>query len=297
MKTSLSMTTLLMAAAQAAGQATPPAAKGWVAMADYQWMRGTEISNAGALDGTFGRSRVGFELINEGPDHALDLEWYRYDNRMTGTLAADPLRGYGDTEDIILSGFMQVRSGKDAHVQVIGALELAGETEAETADSLRWGVGAAYRWKPGPGWDVALGLMVQSRFEMNALPIPYVRVHWDPSPDLRIELRGTGLQNGVYARWFATADRATSVDLACAYETLTFRLTDGPGGPRAVAIGEVPIRVGVTQFLEPTGTWFLRAAYAYNAFHRESYRSEGETLGAFETGGAPVITVRVGARF
>jgi len=35
-----------------------------------------------------------------------------------------------------------------------------------------------------------------------------------------------------------------------AYETLTFRLAEGSYGARAVAIGEVPLRVGLTQFLE-----------------------------------------------
>jgi hypothetical protein len=295
-RTTLPLLTLLAAGAH--GQvATPPAAKPWIAMADFQAVREATISNAGALEGTFERRRSGVELIHEGPNHALDLELYRYKNRMTGPLAADATRAYGDTEDFILSGFGQTAWGKDAHVQVIGAVEVAGETEADAADSFRWGLGGAYRWKPGAQWDVALGLMVQSRFEMAALPIPYVRIHWDPSPDLRIEVRGTGLQNGIYARWFATSDKATSVDLACAYETLTFRLTDNAEGPRAVAIGEVPLRIGVTQFLEPSGTWFARVAYAYNVFHRESFRRDGESIGAFETGGTPVLTVRVGARF
>lgn len=294
-RTALPLAILLTAAGLKAQSA--PAQKSWVAMADYQLMREATATRAGGLDGTFERGRAGLELIHEGENHAVDLEWYRYQNRMTGTLATDPVRSYGDTEDLILSGFWQTERGKAGHAQVIGAVELAGETEAEAGESLRWGLGGAYRWKASDGWDVALGLMVQSRFEMDALPIPYARIKWDPSPDLRIELRGTGLQNGFYARWFATADKGTSVDVACAYETLTFRLVDAAGGPRAVAIGEVPIRVGVTQFLEPSGRWFVRAAYAYNAFHRQSFRREGESIGAFETAGTPVFTVRVGARF
>lgn len=287
---------MLMTAAGLSAQAAPPAAKSWVAMIDHQSMREATISNAGALAGTFERTRTGVELIHEGPDHALDLELYRYENRMSGTLAEDATRAYGDTDDAILSGFWQTGAG-EGRMQLIGALELAGEREAEADDSLRWGLGGAYRWKRNGDWDVALGLMVQSRFEMSALPIPYVRIHWEPTPDLRIEVRGTGLQNGLYARWFATADKATSLDLACAYETLTFRLRETAGGPRAVAIGEVPIRIGVTQFLEPSGTWFVRAAYAYNVFHRESFRRDGESIGAFETAGTPVFTLRLGARF
>lgn len=296
MKTALP---LLVLTASVSAQTAAPAAvtKPWVAMADFQAMRSADISSAGALEGTFERARSGVELIHEGPNHALDLELYRYENRMTGGLAADAARAYGDTEDVIVSGFWQTARGEGGKAQVIGALELAGETAASASDSLRWGLGGAYRWKPAEEWDVALGLMVQSRFEMDALPIPYVRIYWDPRPDLRIELRGTGLQNGFYARWFATADKATSLDLACAYETLTFRLTDNAEGPRAVAIGEVPIRIGVTQFLEPSGTWFARVAYAYNAFHRQSFRRDGESIGAFEADGAPVFTVRVGARF
>lgn len=288
---------LLMTGAGLSAQAATPAQKPWVAMVDFQAMRETRISNAGALEGTFERSRSGLELIHEGPNHALDLEFYRYENRMTGALATDPVRAYGDTEDIILSGFWQTARGTEGHIQFIGAVEMAGETAAEAGDSIRWGLGGAYRWKAGTEWDIALGLMAQSRFEMDALPIPYVRIKWDPVPELRIEVRGTGLQNGFYARWFATADKATSLDLALAYETLTFRLTETGEGPRAVSIGEVPLRIGVTQFLEPSGTWFVRAAYAYQLFHRESFRREGESIGAFEVGGTAVLTVRAGARF
>lgn len=293
----LSALFLLAAAPPLGAQSPAPAAPAWVAMADFQHQTEVAISRAGALSGTFGRDRAGLELIHEGPDHAVDLEAYAYDNAMGGPLAADPERAYGDTRDILVSGFVQTGLADGDRLQLIGAVEFAAEDGVDLADGLRWGLGGAHRWKREGEWDVALGLMVQDRFEMSPLPIPYLRAIWEPAPSLRVEFRGTGLQNGVFARWFATDDKATAIDLSVAYETLTFRLADGPVGPRAVAIGEVPIRLGVTQFLEPTGTWFVRLAVAHNAFHRQSFRRDGDTIAVFQADGSSTLTLRLGARF
>ena len=289
---------LLVALAAAASAApTPAPAPAWVGMADAQHQSEVEVTDSGASTGTFKRDRAGLELIHEGPDHALDLEAYAYDNAMGGALAADPERAYGDTRDILVSGFVQTALADGDKLQLIGAVELAAEDGVDLGDGLRWGAGAAHRWKREDGWDVALGLMVQDRFEMSPLPIPYLRAIWDASPSVRVEFRGTGLQNGVFSRWFVTDDKATSLDLSVAFETLSFRLADGPAGPRAVAIGEVPIRLGLTQFLEPSGTWFARVAVAHNTFHRQSFRRDGETVAVFQADGSTTLTLRVGARF
>lgn len=289
----------LLLATVAPVHAQPPAAPAtsWVAMADLQHQSEVEVSRSGASAGTFKRDRAGFELIHEGPDHAVDLEAYAYRNDMGGPIASDPERAYGDARDILVSGFVQTALADGDRLQFIGAVEFAAEDGVDLADGLRWGVGAAHRWKREGEWDVALGMMVQDRFEMSPLPIPYLRAAWEPSPSVRIEFRGTGLQNGVFARWFVTDDRATGIDLSVAYETLTFRLLDSAEGPRAVAIGEVPIRLGVTQFLEPSGTWFVRLAVAHNSFHRQSFRRDGDTVAVFQADGSTTLTFRLGARF
>lgn len=288
---------LLAAASLSAQQPAAAPAPAWIAMADLQHQSEVEVSRSGASTGTFKRDRAGFELIHEGPDHAVDLEAYAYETDMGGPIAADPERAYGDTRDILVSGFVQGDLADGDKIQLIGAVEFAAEDGVELADGLRWGIGGAHRWKREGEWDVALGVMVQDRFEMSPLPIPYLRAIWEPAPAVRIEFRGTGLQNGVFSRWFVTDDKATALDLSVAYETLTFRLTDGPAGPRAVAIGEVPIRLGVTQFLEPTGTWFARLAIAHNAFHRQSFRRDGDTVAVFQADGSTTLTFRIGARF
>jgi hypothetical protein len=87
------------------------------------------------------------------------------------------------------------------------------------------------------------------------------------------------------------------VDLTVAYETLTFQLQDGVYGSRAVAIGEVPIRAGITQFLEPSGTWFVRGSAEWVPFARHSFKHDGDTMGAFQPGGSWGLAARVGARF
>lgn len=284
---------LLCISSPSFAQAQP---KPWLLMADGQYRDSDFISHAGGVTGSFGRSRTGAELIYQDEDRAVDLEWYRYEHRFTGAVAGTD-RSYGNTQDLILSGFRQWQLSDKYAGQIIYGLELAAEETLGLEDGFRWGLGGALRWQPDAETDVALGLMFQDRFENSILPVPYVKAFWRPCRYAEVELRATGLQNGVIFRGFPTGDRATTVDVSVAYETLNFRLADAAYGSRAVVVGEVPLRLGVTQFLEPTGTWFVRAQFEWVAFARHSFKHDGETQGAFQPGATWGVGGRVGARF
>jgi hypothetical protein len=270
--------------------------KAWLLMADGQYRDSDVISHSGGVTGSFGRSRTGAELIYQDADRAVDLEWYRYEHDFAGAVAGTD-RSYGDTQDLILSGFRQWQLSDKYAGQIIYGLELAAEESIGLEEGFRWGLGGALRWQPDAETDVALGLMFQDRFENSILPVPYVKAFWRPCRYAEVELRATGLQNGVIFRGFPTGDRATTVDLLVAYETLNFRLADATYGSRAVVVGEVPIRLGVTQFLESSGTWFVRAQLEWVAFARHSFKHDGETQGAFQPGATWGAGARVGARF
>lgn len=270
--------------------------KSWLLMADGQYRDSDVISHSGGVTGSFGRSRTGAELIYQGADRAVDLEWYRYEHSFAGAVAGTD-RSYGNTQDLILSGFRQWQLSDKYAGQIIYGLELAAEESIGLEEGFRWGLGGALRWQPDAETDVALGLMFQDRFENSILPVPYVKAFWRPCRYAEVELRATGLQNGVIFRGFPTGDRATTVDLLVAYETLNFRLADAAYGSRAVVVGEVPIRLGVTQFLESSGTWFVRAQLEWVAFARHSFKHDGETQGAFQPGATWGAGARVGARF
>ncbi len=271
-------------------------AKDWVLAADYQY-RGTDaVSHSGGVTGEYGRARSGLELIYQQADRAVDLEWYRYANRFSGNIAGTD-RAYGDTTDVMVTGFRQWDWNRKYGVQLLYALEFAAEEGVSLGGSHRWGLGAAARWRPDAETDVALGVLFEDRFEDSVLPIPYVKAVWRPCRYAEVELRATGLQNGLIVRGFLTEDHATTVDLTLAYETLSFGLTDGSYGSRAVAIGEVPLRVGVTQFLESSGTWFVRGSAEWVAYARHSFKHDGETQGSFQPGANWGVAARVGARF
>ena len=271
-------------------------AKNWVFAADYQYRASDTVSHSGGVAGEFGRSRTGAELIYQTPDRAIDLEWYKYSNRFSGAIAGSD-RSYGDSTDVMITGFRQWDWNQKYAVQLIYALEFAAEEGVSLGSSHRWGLGAAARWRPDAETDVAIGVLFEDRFEASILPIPYVKATWRPCKHAEVELRATGLQNGIIVRGFLTEDRATTVDLTVAYETLSFALSDGSYGSRAVAIGEVPIRVGVTQFLEKSGTWFVRGSAEWVAFARHSFKHDGETQGSFQPGAQWGLAARVGARF
>jgi len=272
------------------------APKPWLVMADWQTRDTKSVPETGGLNGSFGRSRAGLEVIHQTADSAYDLEWYRYTHRFTGTLAGSE-RAYGDTQDLIFSGFRQWQYNQRYAIQAIYGLEWAAEDTVGLMDGFRWGLGGAVRWQPDDETDVALGLMFQDRFENSILPVPYVKAIWRPCRYAEVELRATGLQNGIIFRGFPTGDRATTVDLLVAYETLNFRLGDATYGSRAVVVGEVPVRIGVTQFLEPTGTWFVRGQFEWVPFARHSFKHDGETQASFQPSATWGLAGRVGARF
>jgi hypothetical protein len=283
----------LLISSESLGQTQP---KSWLLMADGQYRDADVISHSGGVTGSFGRSRSGAELIYQTDDRAIDLEWYRYEHDFTGAVAGTD-RSYGNTQDLMLSGFRQWKLNDKYAGQVIYGLELAAEESVGLTDGFRWGLGGALRWQPDAETDVALGLMLQDRFENSILPVPYVKAFWRPCRYAEVELRATGLQNGIIFRGFPSGDRATTVDLSVAYETLNFRLADAAYGSRAVIVGEVPLRFGVTQFLEASGTWFVRGQFEWVPFARHSFKHDGETQGAFQPGATWGAGARVGARF
>lgn len=295
------MRPLLLAAAipltAVAQQPAKPQKTGWTVMLEDLGHGAADVTHS-AVAGTYERSGYGFEAIHEGPDHALDIEYYQFDNHFTGPIAGNPDLSYGDVTDLRISAFSQwPGASAHGHYQLIGGIECAPETPLTLGEAFRWALGGAYRWTPGSELDVALGLQVVSRYEKSLLAIPYVRAFWRPDPSASVEFRVTGLQNGIFARWYATADKATSVDFACAYETHSFLLNDGSYGARGLGIGEVPIRFGVTQFLESSGTWFARVGFEWVAFHRETFTHDGVTMGVFEAPDAPGWSIRIGGRF
>ncbi len=275
--------------------AAPP--KQWLAIVDWQSRKADSVTHSGAVTGDYGRSRTGAEIIWQTPMQAIDFEFYNYKNKFNGSIAGTD-QSYGNTTDVMVTGFKQWDWSSKYGVQLIYALECAAEDKISLSEGKRWGLGGAARWRPDAETDVALGVMLEDRFEAPVLPIPYIKAVWRPCKYAEVEIRTTGLQNGIIVRAFLNESHASTVDFTVAYETLTFKLQDSPTyGTRAVAIGEVPLRVGFTQFLESSGTWFFRASAEWVPFARHSFKHDGESVGAFQPGATLGTGVRVGARF
>ena len=120
--------------------AEPSPAKNWVVAADYQYRGSDAVSHSGGVTGEFGRSRTGAELIYQTPDRAIDLEWYQYTHRFSGAIAGTD-RSYGDTTDVMVTGFRQWDWNQKYGVQLIYALEFAAEEGVSLGSSHRWGLG------------------------------------------------------------------------------------------------------------------------------------------------------------
>jgi hypothetical protein len=272
-----------------------PNSRPWILIADWQTRR-SEVVTHSPTAGTYGRSRYGAEAIYQTATGAIDLEYYKYAHNFSGALASGDC-AFGKTTDLMVTGFRQWDWNGRYGVQLLYALESAAENSMGLSKGFRWGLGGAVRWRPDTETDVAIGVQLQDRFEAGIMPIPYLKLIWSPTPSAEFEARITGLQNGIILRGFLTEDKSTTVDLTVAYETLTFRLTDGSYGSRAVSVGEVVTRVGLTQFLETSGTWFVRASLEWVPFSRYSFKHASETVGVFQNSPSLGAAVRLGARF
>ena len=132
------------------GSAVAAEDKPWLVMADWQSRAADVISHSGGEVGTYGRSRTGIEAIWKRADAAVDFEWYRYRQNFTG-LASNSDRRYGDTTDLIITGFRQWDRGDRYAVQLIYAVEWAAESTLALSEGFRWGLGGAVRWQDKVG--------------------------------------------------------------------------------------------------------------------------------------------------
>ena len=276
-----------------AAEVTP--AKPWIVMLDWQSQSKEEVSDS-SISGSSGRSRSGFEAIYKTDDSVIDFEYYKYSNDFSGALASSD-RQFGKTSDLMITGYKQWNWNEKYAVQLIYALESAQEDSLSLTDGFRWGLGGAARWRPEAETDLSIGLLLEDRFENSLLIIPYIKLIWSPCRYAEVEFRVNGLQNGLIVRSFLTENKSTTLDFTFAYETLGFQLTDVAYGSRAVAIGEAVARIGVTQFLESSGTWFVRGAVEWTPFSRYTYKHDGETQAVFQTSSRVGLAARVGARF
>ena len=276
-----------------AAEVTP--AKPWIVMLDWQSQSKEEVSDS-SIAGSSGRSRSGFEAIYKTDDSVIDFEYYKYSNDFSGALASSD-RQFGKTSDLMITGYKQWNWNEKYAVQLIYALESAQEDSLSLTDGFRWGLGGAARWRPEAETDLSIGLLLEDRFENSLLIIPYIKLIWSPCRYAEVEFRVNGLQNGLIVRSFLTENKSTTLDFTFAYETLGFQLTDVAYGSRAVAIGEAVARIGVTQFLESSGTWFVRGAVEWTPFSRYTYKHDGETQAVFQTSSRVGLAARVGARF
>ena len=124
-----------------------------------QTLSAETVTHAGTLGGSFGRTRAGLEAIWATPMAAVDLEYYRYNNRFTGTIHGTD-RAYGNTTDLMFTGFKQWDWNDKYAVQMIYAVESAYEEGVGFSRGFRWGFGGAARWRPDAETDVALGVML-----------------------------------------------------------------------------------------------------------------------------------------
>jgi hypothetical protein len=271
------------------------APKPWIVMLDWQNESKQTVSHS-TIDGSYGRSRTGVEAIYKTDSSVVDLEYYNYTNNFSGALVSSN-RQFGKTTDLMVTGYKQWNWNEKYAVQLIYALESAKEDSLSFSDGFRWGLGGAARWRPEAETDLSIGVLLEDRFENSLLLIPYIKLIWTPCRYAEVELRVNGLQNGLIVRSFLTENKSTTLDFTFAYETLGFQLSDVNYGSRAVAIGETVARLGVTQFLESSGTWFVRGAIEWTPMSRYTFNHNSETQAVFQTSSRVGVSARVGARF
>lgn len=263
----------------------------FLAIAYGEYRPGAEINNGAS--GSVSRTVADGELIWLGAiadDTRLELDYEAKwtQNRFKG------VQPYGDTE----SHFFGVHSvhmfDKEFGIGGVAAVELASETSADLLrEGLRGGAGASFVWNISDTLKTETGGSIQTMFGDSPMLSPYVSWKWLARPDLELEARASGRQNGVQGVWYITENKATSLRVSLMYETSNYALRDGAGA-EGVFVGEVPLRVTFTQFL--CKEFFVAARAEVTLTHRESFYADDNKVGGFQTGVAPVYALMCGLR-
>ncbi len=201
---------------------------------------------------------------------------------------------YGDTESHFMGTHALHMFDKTWGAGVIGAVELASETSADLlGDGVRGGAGASVVWKPSDTLSMETGAAIQTLFGQKPTLSPYVRWKWLATKNLELEVRAIGLQNGVAGTWFITDNKATILRVSLFYETAQYALRQGAGAD-GVMIGEVPLRLTFIQFLNESLFMAVRGEVMLS--HKESFYSNNNKVGSFQTDFAPGIGLMAGMR-
>lgn len=278
--------------------ATPapePSAKseksGLIAIGYGEYQAPADLSHGGV--GTVSRTVADGEFIYTGAVSAdttllLDYEAKWTHNRFSG---AAP---YGDTESHFMGAHAIHMFDDTWGAGFVGAVELASETSADLlGDGVRGGVGASVVWKASDTLSTETGFSIQSQFGRKPTPSPFIKWKWLVSKSVELELRATGMQNGITGTWYITDNKATSLRVTLFYETVQYALRSGAGAD-GVGIGEVPLRLTFTQFLSEN--FFVAVRGGVTLSHRESFYRNDNRVGVFETRAAPFVGLMAGLR-
>jgi hypothetical protein len=165
-------------------------------------------------------------------------------------------------------------------------LRFSGERDVNLGDALQVGgfVGVSRRFNEN--FSLSLGGGAQSRFEDDALVIPYIAFEWTPTESLTIESDGLGVR----AR--RQLDEEWSARIFARWEPRDFRLDeDGPIPGGVLRDDEVLVGLGMTWApSQQSSLDFMLGATVYREL--EVLNSSGDTLRREQLEPAPFVSVR-----
>lgn len=241
------------------------------------------------------RRQLGYELIGTGhiaPNTRLDLdyEFKSGDNHFQGIAAP-----YGDTRSHFFGAKIGHMIDATYGAGLIGGFEFAGEDQVDLLrDGLRGGLGITFLYNASETFTTETGASIQTMFGQDPRLSPYIKWKWQAAPQLELELRATGIQNGIVGTWYVTENKATSVRVSLWYETSLYALReDAPA--EEVNMGETTLRLTLTQFLSEMV--FVAARAELSLTHREDFFTDGTRIARFDTTPTPAIGIVAGLRF
>jgi hypothetical protein len=205
-----------------------------------------------------------------------------------------PLR---DLFESVLSVGVRRKLGERFTLGADGYLATKLELGAELGDALKGGGAFTLAYRRSDSLSLAFGVKLASRFDRSGVfAWPVLRIEWQISPRLELELRSTDLR-----LVYAFSDR---VDLFVYGRRVTdrYRLerrTSGPLSEEPGTIGVGDANVGIGVLWGPTERWRVAGSAGVVLWERVSVAdSSDDRLDEREIqGAAPAVTLRVQRRF
>lgn len=222
----------------------------------------------------------------------FDYEHSSYDFKDATAFVAGTSSPFGDVNRETLSARFSQFLSQEWSYFVGGSVSLSGEEGAETGESVQGVIYAAPRYAFSETFSVAIGVLVATKLEDNALVLPLATINWDFAERWNLSNNG---KLGLAVTY--KPDDAWALSVGASYDSRDFRLDRN--GPVPGGVGrDTRVPVAFTAAYTPTPRINLEATIgAHLAQNIEILNASGDSIADVDADPSMFLALRLGFSF